>query len=548
MSLPPADPFAIAADLCDPPADDDRALAEECARSLPTFIREAWPIVEPATELVSGWHIDCVAEHLEAVSAGELRRLLINVPPRTMKSLSSAVFWPSWDWLRHPALRWVYASYAAALSQRDSMKMRRLIKTEGGRESGTIFQRIGYQGVLRLLDPTPWELTKDQDEKRKYETTETGMRLATSVDAMVTGEGGDRIVVDDPLSAKQARSDLERKNANMWWDDTMTTRFNNAAAAAVIVMQRLHEDDLTGHLVETGEWHHLCLPAEYEPTHPFVYPDHFQLPAREVALTDAKGETETVTVPGRDLPGDPRIEERELLDPVRLGPERLSELLKGLGSYGYAGQMQQRPAPPEGGMFKKHWWKRWRDGDLPERFDRLVASWDMRFSDSQKEASSYVVGQVWGSHGADRYLLGQIRKRLGFSDTLKAVKALDEWKRCSAKLVEKKANGDAVMQTLGSTVSGLVPITPEGGKEVRAAAAEPLVEAGNIWIPDGEYIPAPPGYEPTRTDDFTHEHAVFPNGAHDDQVDGLSQYLNWLANAPTTGAPIIRTSRSRHRI
>jgi len=489
----------------------DEIVAERCRRSLPTFIREAWPIVEPATDLVSSWHIDCVAEHLQAVSEGELLRLIVNVPPRTMKSLSAAVFWPAWDWLLRPHLRWVYASYAGALSQRDSMKMRRLIKSAGGQDEGTIFQRLGYQGVLRLLHDDPWELTKDQDAKTKYETTATGMRLATSVDAMATGEGGDRVVVDDPLSAKQARSDAERDRANIWWDETMTTRFNNAEAAAVIVMQRLHEEDLTGHLLEKGGWHHLCLPAEYEPKHPFVYPDHVDL------------------VSGVELPGDPRTTEGELLDSVRLGPDRLAELVKDLGSYGYAGQMQQRPAPAEGGMFKRHWWKRW--GELPS-LEKRIASWDMRFSDSQEAASSYVVGQVWGIAGADHYLLGQVRARLGFTDTLKAVNAVNEWMATPAKLVEKKANGAAVIDSLKHNVRGLIPIEPEGGKEVRAAAVEPTVEAGNVYLPDGEFIPVPPGYEPTSIDDFIHEFAIFPNGAHDDQVDAMSQILNWVANAP----------------
>lgn len=490
----------------------DELRAERARRHLGTFIREAWPIVEPATEFVGAWHIDCVSEHLEAVSRGELLRLIVNVPPRTMKSLSTAVFWPSWDWMENPHLRWLYASYAGALSQRDSLKMRRLVKSEGGSDEGTIFQRLGYQGVLRLLSEEPWELTKDQDAKTKYETTAMGMRLATSVDAMATGEGGDRIVIDDPLSAKQARSEAERESANTWWDETMTTRFNNAEAAAVIVMQRLHEDDLTGHLIaKQSGWHHLCLPAEYEPSHPFVYPD-------QVTLTS-----------GRVIPGDPRTEEGELLDPVRLGPDRLAELSRDLGSYGYAGQMQQRPAPDEGGMFKRHWWKRYEDEPA---FERLVASWDARFGDSQEAASSYVVGQVWGIVGADRYLLAQIRARLSFTETLRAVQALDDFRRCPAKLVERKANGAAIIDSLKHQIPGLIPIEPEGGKDVRAAAVQPTVEAENVYLPQADFIPAAAGYEPTSVEDFVEEFAVFPNGAHDDQVDAMTQALNWLANAP----------------
>jgi predicted phage terminase large subunit-like protein len=489
----------------------DELTVERCRRRLSTYIREAWPIVEPATPLVYGWHIDTVSEHLEAVGRGEIKRLIINVPPRTMKSLTSCVFWPSWEWLRAPETRWLFASYAENFAHRDSLKMRRVIRSAGGSEEGTIFQRLGYQGVLSLLSDEPWELTKDQDAKSRYDNTAAGMRLATGVRGQATGEGGDRIVVDDPLSAKQARSDADREFANTWWDETMSTRFNNDRAAAVIVMQRLHEEDLTGHLLEKGGWHHLCLPAEYEPSHPFVYPERAELPS------------------GKEIPGDPRTEEGELLDAERLGTKRLNELLRDLGSYGYAGQMQQRPAPLEGGMFKRSSWQRW---ETHPPFERVVASWDMRFSDSQEAASSYVVGQVWGVHGANHFLLAQIRARLSFTETLKAVQALDDFRRAPAKLIEKKANGAAVMDTLKAKIPGLIPIEPEGGKEVRAAAVEPTVEAGNVYLPETEYIPAPPGYEMTRVDDFISEHAVFPNGAHDDQVDAMSQALNWIASAP----------------
>jgi len=506
----------------------DELTAERCRRRLSTFIREAWPVVEPATPFIHGWHIDVLAEHLEAVGRGELRRLIVNVPPRTMKSLTTAVFWPCWEWLDAGHLRWLFATYAQSLSLRDSVRCRRLIQSQGAREEGTLFERVGYQGLLSLLSEDPWELTGDQNAKEKYETTLTGMRLATSVGGIATGEGGDRIVIDDPLNAKQARSDAERLAANKWWDETMTTRFNNAEAAGVIVMQRLHEEDLTGHLLAQGGWHHLCLPAEYEPGHPFTYPDHVRLPDREV-VEEVDGKPKVVVKPGRELPGDPRTEEDELLEPVRLSPERLAELAKGLGSYGYAGQMQQRPAPLEGGMFKRYWWKRWET--LPP-FDRVIHSWDMRFSDSQTEASSYVVGQVWGAHGANRFLLGQIRKRLSFTESLAAVRALQQWKPASAKLVEDKANGPAVINTLKAEIPGMLPVPPEGGKTVRASAAEPIVEAGNVYLPEGEFIPAPLGYEQTSVGEFISEHAIFDNGAHDDQVDAMSQAMTWLANAP----------------
>lgn len=522
---------AIAAGYWDPPDDDgsDRELALQCSRDLRVLVREAWPILEPTRPFVSSWHIDCVAEHLTAVSAGEIPRLLLNQPPGTTKSSLVAVLWPAWEWLLHPEVRWIFASYAQTFAFRDSRKMRTLIQSRGGRADGNLFQRRGYQGVLGLLGQG-WGLTSDQNAKGRYDTTAMGMRLATSVDGQATGDHGDRIVVDDPLNPKQARSTADRLTVNQWWDETMTSRFIDEAAAAVIVHQRLHEDDLTGHLLakESG-WHHLCLPAEYVPSHPFTYPAKALLPS------------------GRVIDGDPRTLPGELLDPARLGATRLEKFRKDLGAYAFAGQFQQQPAPEGGGMFKRHWWRSgpehgWQPGFhryLEHGFDRIIQSWDMAFKD--KTGSDFVVGQVWGFHGADCYLLAQVRARLDFAATLHAVRALTAFEpfgpKAVAKLVEDKANGTAVISALRREIGGLIAIEPQGGKLVRASAVSPRVEAGNVILPAADTIPCPAFYVDeggkrhelvaTTVADFIHEHAIFPAGANDDQVDALSQALTW---------------------
>jgi predicted phage terminase large subunit-like protein len=524
-------PLDLAMELLDPPRDEDHELALACQGKLSTLVRQAWPIVEPATPFVSGWHIDTICEHLEAVSAGQLPRLIINQPPRTMKSLTVNVFWPAWEWASSPWIRWLFATYAADLALRDSTKCRDLIQSLGGREDGTLFQRRGYRGFLDLVGQD-WQLTGDQNAKQRYNNTATGFRIATSRKGMGTGEGGDRVVIDDPISAEQARSEPERKAVNAWWDGTMSTRFNNPRATAVVVMQRLHEEDLTGHLLakESG-WHHLCLPARYEPSHPFIYPDRVLTAEQHYPVQNEDGSVGEEVVPGgRELPGDPRTDEGKLLEPVRLSAARLDELAKELGSYGFAGQLRQLPAPAEGGMFKRHWWRHWTDASLPPAWEQLSQSWDMDFG-STTEGTSYVVGQLWGVNGAQRYLLAQIRGRFSFTNTMRALEALTDFEpRATAKLVERKANGAAVIDMLSSRIGGLIPIEPEGGKDVRAAAVEPLVEAGDVFLPAAPFIPCPTGYEPTATGDFVDELAVFPNGSYDDQVDATSQVLNWLHN------------------
>ncbi len=261
----------------------DELRAEGVRRSLGAFVREAWSVLEPGTQFVPNWHIDAICAHLEAITAGELNRLIVNIPPRHMKSLAVTVFWPCWEWLSRPETRWLFASYAQTLSTRDSLKCRRLIERPGSDDprrpaaEKTLIERIGYSGLVSLIcemrGEQPWELTGDQSTKQRFENSRTGYRIATSVGGAATGEGGDRVVCDDPHKADEAQSDLTRESVLEWWDQTMSTRLNQPRSGAmVIVMQRLHERDLTGHLVERG-FEHLCLPAEYEPSHPFAWPE-----------------------------------------------------------------------------------------------------------------------------------------------------------------------------------------------------------------------------------------------------------------------------------
>jgi predicted phage terminase large subunit-like protein len=487
--------------------------AERCRRSLHSFIRAAWPVIEPATPFVSNWHIDAIAEYLEAATRGEIKRLVINIPPRHMKSLQVSVFWPAWVWLAYPEKRFLYGSYAQQLSTNHSAICRRLIASKGiratpgqDRRDMSVIERHGYRGLVQLLfGAEGWELCGDQNLKKRFENTRTGSRLATSVGGSVTGEGGDFLVLDDPHKPDEVGSDTLRGKVLDWHDSTWATRLNNAETGVhVIVMQRLHEADLTGHVLERGGFEHLCLPAEYEPSHPFVWPE------------------------------DPRTEPGQVLWEKWNRPW-LDEKQVELGSYGYAGQYQQRPSPAAGGIFKRDWWRHY--SEAPE-LKSLVISWDMTFKDS--DGSDYVVGQLWGRDQADKYLLAQIRARFDFPKTVDAVLALHAYatklwpQKPLAILVEDKANGPAVLQTLKKRVPGLIAIEPQGGKEARAHAISPEVEAGNIYLPSG-HIPAPPGYEETATEQFIDECAAFPNGAHDDQVDAMTQALLRLRKMGSQG-------------
>lgn len=503
-------------------ASEDYATALRMRDSLRFAVEQFWPLIEPGTVFRPSWHIDAVCDHLEAVSRGEIRRLIINVPPRHMKSILVAVMWPAWQWLRRPEHRWLYASYSARLSTQDSVKCRRIIESAGGRlAGGTLPERVGYTGLLRLFDAANvWELTGDQNEKTKFENDRSGYRLATSVGGTATGMGGDTIVLDDPNAAADGDSETKREAVVEWIDGTMSTRLNDPQTGSVVVVQqRIHQDDATGHLLAQGGYEHLCLPAEFEPSHPFVWPD------------------------------DPRREPGELLWPKHFDRAAVDDLKGKLGSRRASGQLQQNPTPSEGGMFKRRWWRRYGadvEAHLVGGWDSTAASWDMRFTDSKK-TGDWVVGQYWGFHGADAYLLGMIRGRLSFVESQQALVDLAEWGQSAtrprgATLVERKANGDAIIQTLQRVVPGIIPIVPTESKQARAAAVSPMVEAGNVWLPASDHIPTPPGYEAVSVADFIEEHAAFPLAAHDDMVDALSQVLSWRRPTHKTGddGPVVR--------
>lgn len=437
--------------------------AEFARRSLRTYLEWIWPIVEPSTPFIPGWHLSAICEHLEAVTRREIRHLLITVPPRHTKSLICSVAWPTWAWATNPALRFLFASYAADLSTEHAVLSRRVI------ESARYQSAFGHRVVL----------TTDQNIKTFYENTARGYRISTSVGGAATGRGGDATIIDDPHSLKEIHSEPIRSEVLRWHDQVWSTRLNDPEhGGRVVIMQRGHEQDLGAHLLARGGYVHLSLPSEYEPT-TFVSQIGWK---------------------------DPRKKPGELLCPARVGPGAIAEAKRDLGSYGFAAQHQQRPSPAEGGLIKRHWWKFYTT--RPAQFDEMLQSWDMAFKATSD--TDYVVGQPWGRIGADCYLLDQTRDRMTFSSTLKAVRALTaKWPAAWTKLVEDTANGPAVIDTLSREIPGLIAVKPDGGKIARLQAVSPMIEAGNVWLPHPDLAP--------WVHDFIEEVSVFPNGANDDQ-------------------------------
>lgn len=482
----------------------DRALAEKCRRSFYAFVKAAWPIVEPSAPLLDSWHVKAICDHLQEIARGGIKRLLINVPPGHAKSLLVSVLFPAWQWTHSPGWRAIFATYAAPLTLRDSIKCRSLIESSWYQEA--------------FAEPGAWRLSDYQNAKSYFANTRRGERLATSTGGMSTGFRGDAIVIDDPISAQDAMSKLEREKITFWFDKAMSSRLNDLSKGAiVIIMQRLHEDDLSGHVLRAGGYEHLCLPSEFEPKR------------RSVTFRTVGGVRS-------ELWRDPRTEAGDLLFPA-LFPRAVLDTAKssrGMGADAYAGQHDQTPVAQEGGMFKRQWWRFYkRDGggvalrprgcsdmvpiDLP-KLDRIVISLDATFKDSK--SSDFVSFTVWGAAGSQRFLLDRINERLGFTATIARFRALvARWPKAHAKLVEDKANGSAIIDTLRTELSGIIAIQPDGGKESRAWAIQPAVQAGDVYLPDGE----------EWLSDFIDQFATFPRGTHDDEVDSTTQALRYLA-------------------
>lgn len=468
--------------------------------SLTEFVVAAWHVLEPATPLLWNWHLDFICRHVAAVlerQPGAPQNLLVNVPPGTMKSLIVSVFAPAWVWLWRPSWRAVFASANPRVTLRDSVRCRELLESEWYRKTFDV----------------KWAFAVDQNAKGLYKNSAGGSRLAITVGSKVTGDRADALFVDDPLDALDAFSKAERERVLTWWGQAFRNRVNEPEKSTrVVIMQRLHEDDLSGHLLKSGDFEHVCLPQEYEPT---------------------EAETFLGLV-------DPRAEKGELLFPARFPEGVLAQERRTLGSRGYAGQHQQRPVPEGGEMFKREWWRFYGLEQhkrpqgctqvppvrLPAHFDEVIQSVDCSFKDLG--SSDFVANLVVAKRGADRFILARVKERLNFTATCAMVRRVStEWPAARIKLVEDKANGTAVINTLQGTVGGFVPIEPLGGKEARAAAVVPVVEGGNVYLPEGAQW----------LEDFVDELASFPAGSNDDQVDALSQALmRWIEGSDVTRA------------
>jgi predicted phage terminase large subunit-like protein len=486
--------------------------AAECEESLAEFIRQAWHLAEPGAQYYHNWHVDLIAESLEAITDGvELddgsfyNRLLVNVPPGMMKSLLM-VFWACWEWTRAPHLRYLFVSHSIDLSIRNTTKARRIIESEWYQERWG--DRVSF--------------TKDQNQKTKFENTATGFIQAVAAGS-ITGARGDRVIIDDPLSVDDAASEAIRDSRKEWFLESVPTRLNKPMESAIIViMQRLHEEDTSGIILEKGlGYDHIMLPMRYDPGRAFP------------------------TMLGLK---DPRKEEGELLFSARFPEAVVDRDEHAMGPYAVAGQFAQSPEPRGGGIIRREWWQKWKQPSYPP-FDYVIASIDTAYTTkSENDPSAMTVWGVWkggdqtavvtrsmGADGQMAILNRQYKEehprcmlmyawaeRLELHELIERVQETMDTYGVDKLLVENKASGYSVAQELrrvyGYDEFFVHLIDPKGiDKLARLYSIQHLFAEGLIYAPDRPWA-----------ESVINQTAQFPRGKHDDLVDTTSMALKHL--------------------
>ena len=472
--------------------------------SLLNFSEVVWPVIEPGRPFVRGWAIDAIAEHLEAVSKGHIRKLLINVPPGLMKSLSTNVLWPAWEWgpKDRADLRYIGASYSQDLTIRDNRRCRQIIESP----------------VYQALWGDRFSLVADQNAKVRYDTNRRGFKIATSIGGLGTGERGDRFVIDDPHNVKTAESETKLEEVAQWFTEVVPTRVNDIDLSSfIVIMQRVHERDVSGLILahELG-YTHLELPMEFEPARKCYTPIGFE---------------------------DPRTEPGELLFPERFGARGVAELKRTLsawgGQYAVSGQLQQAPVPRGGGMFKvdKEEVNR-RALEIAPRGGRPVRGWDI--AGSTRKKSPFTASVRMKIVGNTIYIENVTRERKEIEE---AEQHIEDTARGDGVSVDQDLpqdpgqSGKSQKRALAKRLSGLAfSFSPEtGSKEDRAIPFASQWNAGNVVLVKGPW-----------NDAYLAELATFPRGEFKDQVDATSRaYARLLARpdvAPPEGGEVVTVS------
>ncbi len=505
------------------------------------FFRNAWLTMEPDTTLDDSWVIDALCDHVQWVFEEwnkkrhdmhyqmQVQNILFNIPPRCLKSKIISVAALAWAWLHWPSMTFITLSANPRVAEDNARDCLALIQSSWYRQTFapdwivSVDRTAISNFALERVD------AKDPDKVLRL-----GWRKSRGWDTKITGEGADCLMPDDPHDADEAQGKVKRDAVLKRWDGAIRNRVRDRRCSIrIAIMQRLHEADFTGHVLakartkDAPQWCAVRIPLEYNAKKRTTT----AMPVNDNNQYDRAG-TRTWA--------DPRTVDGQIMDPIRFTQEVLAAERVDMGPYGYAAQMNQDPTPPDGGQFQRSFWKWWtfpgctlahpRPDKCSELAPRVLPLWgktglphfqficltvDCTFGDTEK--ADNVGMMVVGGIGADRFVLLDCSRKMGIVETIRMIRELVKLYRIGTVLVEKQANGAAVIDTLKSEIAGIVPIEPEGGKDSRAFANVPMMAAGNVYLLDGA----------AWSHDVVEEHASFPKGAHDDRVDALSQCLTY---------------------
>jgi len=441
---------------------------------LASFIQRSFQTIVPAAEYQDNWHIEAIAWHLQQCLDGQIKRLIITLPPRNLKSICASVAFPAFVLGRDPTRRIICASYANELTAKHA------------RDCRTVMESAWYRSVFPRT-----RLNPKKSAELDFETTRQGYRYGTSLGGALTGRGGNFVIVDDPIKPGDALSDVKRESVKQWFDGTLYSRLDSKKDdVIIIVMQRVHVDDLVGHLLEKDAGRvHLDLPA----------------------IADA---AQAVPI------GPDQVYHRqadEVLHPEREPREVLDQIKADMGTLAFSAQYQPRPVPVEGNLVKWSCFRFYAYPPAQNNDGQVIQSWDT--ASKAGELNDYSVCTTWLMKGDDYYLLDVLRERLDYPHLKMRVIEMAHRYAAHSVLIEDKGSGIQLIQDLRYEKTGVRPIPrkPEADKITRMSNQSPHIEAGQVFLPES----AP------WLDEFKAEIMAFPNGRFDDQVDSLSQFLGW---------------------
>ena len=463
-------------DLLDRLADPAAALNYLARNDFGFFLRKAFPWISGGAPLEWNWHLDAITHQLNRVEAGDVLRLLAALPPRNLKSIAISVAWVAWMLGRDPTRNFICVSYSGELAGKLA------------RDCFSIMLSPWYRSIFPGTI-----LSLKRSATHDFETTAGGGRMATSITGTLTGRGGDFIIIDDPIKPDEAQSDTTRDNVNEWYRTTLASRLNDKRTGAIIcVMQRLHQYDLAGMLIEDGGWAYLSLPAIA--THNSII----------------------------DLPHGRKYYRREgaVLHPARESLATLEQIKRDQGSIIFEAQYQQNPVPADGNMISANWLRHVDPATATPEYGTIIQSWDTASKDGIH--NDYSVCITAKHCGNDIHVIDVFRKKLTFPELKKAAIRLVRQHKADVLLIEDAASGQQLYQTLRAESPRGVPVPlkqkPEGDKKTRLSGVSYMIEAGQLLLPKKAPWLA----------EFQSELLAFPNARFDDQVDALSQLLNWV--------------------